>query len=184
MWALLSLKTNSTGDFSQVRLSKHLQAEWRNPGHQTRDLRRPEAKSFSCLLKPRLSQGCLRMAQQGSSGRTLSFLLLPLSTGLHIPSAETTKAEGTFSTFEVLFPSLSGTNPLLASSSLTWAHTLQWKLQDHLKPSKVKVCSVQQTYGIFGDTNSIKALCQQHPYAPGGSHAGPYLGRGSAVLFQ
>lgn len=52
------------------------------------------------------------MAQQGSSGRTLSFLLLPLSTGLHIPSAETTKAEGTFSTFEVLFSSLSGTNSL------------------------------------------------------------------------
>lgn len=183
MWAFLSLKTNSARNFSQVRLSKHLQAEWRNPGHQTRDLRRPEAKSFSCLLKLRSSQGCMRTAEQGSSGRTLSFLLLPLSTGLPSPSAETTWAAGTDSTFKVLFSSLSGTNPLLATSSLTQAHTLQGKLQHHLKP--IKVCSVQQTPGVFGNTNLIKTLWQQHPCAPGGSHKSPWVhDRGSVVLFQ
>lgn len=115
MWAFLSLKTNTTGNFSQVRLGKDLQAGWRNPGHNTRDLRRPEAKSFSCLLKPRLSQGCMRTAQQGSSGRTLHRPSHHLSWN-HMGSRHS-------STFKVLFSSPSGTKPLSATSSLTGAHT-------------------------------------------------------------
>jgi len=97
MWAFLSLFSNSTGNFYQVRLNNkcRLNKAIQAPGFRTRDLQWPEAKSFSCFLKLRFITGCMRIVQRGCSERLLSFPFLSLSTDIHIASAETTGTAGT-----------------------------------------------------------------------------------------
>lgn len=84
----------SEAEQKMCRLNEEFQAT----GFRSGDLQRPEAKSFSCFLKLRLSPGCMRMVQKSSSEIFLSFLLLLLFTGLHITSAEITGTAGTHPT--------------------------------------------------------------------------------------
>lgn len=168
-WAFLSLEPNTTGNFSQVRLSKHLQAAWRNAGHKTKDLRSPEAKTFSCLLKLRSSHKVaweqLNRALLAELCHSCFFLSPQASTS---PWLQPHGQQGQILHLKSFFLPKVASTPFLPPPP--WLElTLQCRPQDQPKHSKAEVCNAQQASGVFGDSDSNKSLCQQHPCALGGS---------------